>query len=68
MITAKFIETMSLYNKWQNETLFKLCKELTEEQLNCNRRMFFGSIFKTLNHIIHVDKTIHSLYSHKSSS
>lgn len=66
MITAKFIETMSLYNKWQNETLFKLCKELTEEQLNCNRRMFFGSIFKTLNHIIHVDKTIHSFIHTKA--
>lgn len=60
MITSKFLETMSLYNKWQNESLFRICDELTYEQLIGDRGMFFGSIFQTLNHIIHVDQTIHS--------
>ncbi|WP_409880928.1 MULTISPECIES: DinB family protein [unclassified Nostoc] len=61
MITSKFVETMALYNKWQNESLFKICDELSDEQLRLNRGMFFESIFKTLNHIIHVDETIHFL-------
>ena len=50
---------MALYNQWQNEILFKICDELSDDQRRLNRGMFFGSIFKTLNHIIHVDETIH---------
>jgi uncharacterized damage-inducible protein DinB len=61
MITSKYLETMALYNQWQNESLFQLCDELTNEQLNFNRGMFFSSILNTLNHIIHVDQTIHAL-------
>lgn len=49
---------MALYNQWQNEHLFKLCDELSDEQLQLERGMFFDSIFKTLNHILHVDETI----------
>ncbi len=60
MITSNFLETMALYNKWQNENIFQLCDKLTDTQLNCDKGMFFRSIFNTLNHIIHVDKTIHS--------
>lgn len=59
MIGAKFLETMSLYNKWQNESIFGICDELTSEERTCNRGMFFDSIFKTLNHIILVDQIIH---------
>lgn len=51
---------MALYNKWQNESLFKICDELSDDRLRLNREMFFDSIFKTLNHIINVDETIHS--------
>ncbi len=60
MITAKFVETMALYNKWQNENLFKICDELGDDRIHLNRGMFFDSIFKTLNHIIHVDEAIYS--------
>lgn len=68
MITAKFLETMALYNKWQNESLFKICDALNDEQLCLNRGMFFDSIFKTLNHIIHVDETIYALIQTKTLS
>lgn len=60
MITAKFLETMASYNKWQNEALFERCDHLTDDQLHLNRGMYFDSIFKTLNHIFNVDQTIHS--------
>lgn len=68
MITPKFLEIMSLYNKWQNENLFRLCDGLTYEQLAGDRGMFFGSILTTLNHIIHVDETIHSFIYTKALS
>jgi uncharacterized damage-inducible protein DinB len=61
MITSNGIETMALYNKWQNESLFSICDKLSDEQLRLDRGMFFNSMFKTLNHIINVDETIHSL-------
>lgn len=61
MITAKFLETMALYNQWQNENLFSLCDPLSDEQLRLDRGMFFNSIFNTLNHILYVDETIYRL-------
>jgi uncharacterized damage-inducible protein DinB len=66
MITPNFLETMALYNKWQNENLYEICDGLSDEQLRSNRGMFFDSIFKTLNHIINVDVTIHSIISTKT--
>jgi uncharacterized damage-inducible protein DinB len=59
MITPIFLETMALYNKWQNENLFAICDELGNDQLHLSRGMFFESILKTLNHIISVDEAIH---------
>jgi len=59
MVSAKFLEMMSLYNKWQNETIFGICDELTNEERTRSRGMFFDSIFNTLNHIILIDQIIH---------
>ncbi|HIK14290.1 MAG TPA: damage-inducible protein DinB [Leptolyngbyaceae cyanobacterium M33_DOE_097] len=50
---------MSFYNKWQNESIFGICDELTSEERTCNKGIFFDSIFKTLNHIILVHQIIH---------
>ncbi|AFZ35550.1 DinB family protein [Stanieria cyanosphaera PCC 7437] len=66
MITSNFFKTMALYNKWQNESLFKICDELSDEQLRLNRGMFFDSIFKTLNHIINIDEAIYFFIHTKS--
>jgi uncharacterized damage-inducible protein DinB len=66
MITPNFLETMALYNKWQNETLFNLCDGLSDDQIHLERKMFFGSIFKTLNHILYVDRTIYTLIHTKA--
>lgn len=61
MITAKYVETMALYNKWQNESLFGICNRLSDDQLRVDRGMFFNSILNTLNHIIYVDEVIYTL-------
>ncbi len=66
MITSSFLETMALYNKWQNESLFKICDGLNDDQLCLDRGMFFASILKTLNHTIHVDEAIHSFIHTKT--
>lgn len=66
MITAPYLKTMASYNRWQNETLFTLCEELGSDRLQTNRGMFFGSIFNTLNHILHVDETIYTFIHTKT--
>ena len=66
MITAKYLETMALYNRWQNSNLIAICDQLTAQEIYVERGMFFGSIFKTLNHIQNVDQTIHTLIHTKS--
>lgn len=60
MITPTGLETMALYHKWQNETLFQICAALGQDQVFLDQGMFLGSIFKPLNPIIHVDEMSHS--------
>ena len=47
---------MALYGKWQNEALYRLCDGLTNEARQEDRGMFFGSIHRTLDHILMVDR------------
>ena len=61
MISPIFIETMALYNKWQNEKLLSICDGLSDDHLHAEREMFFDSIFKTLHHVLYIDKTIYIL-------
>lgn len=68
MITPTFLETMTLYSQWQNQNLIALCNPLTADQMWGDRNMFFGSILNTLNHILHVDQTIHTFLHTKALS
>ena len=43
---------MARYNQWMNETLYAHAAELTPEVLHEDRGAFFGSIFRTLNHLM----------------
>ena len=47
---------MALYNKWQNETLYRLCDALSDEDRKRDRGMFFHSIHETLDHGLMVDR------------
>lgn len=47
---------MALYGKWQNESLYALCNGLLNEERQADRGMFFGSIQRTLDHILMVDR------------
>lgn len=49
---------MATYNSWQNGVLFDLCAEIGDEARRLDRGMFFGSIHKTLNHLIYIDLRI----------
>ncbi|MBU2993117.1 DinB family protein [Octadecabacter sp. 1_MG-2023] len=47
---------MARYNRWQNNGLRDLVKQMDEDALRLDRGAFFGSIFGTLNHLLWIDK------------
>jgi uncharacterized damage-inducible protein DinB len=49
---------MALYNKWQNDKLYGLCDALSDDARKQDRGIFFGSIHRTLDHILMVDRVL----------
>ena len=47
---------LSQYNAWANKTLYDACVELSETEYKTERECYFGSIHKTLNHILVGDR------------
>ncbi len=52
MITPKYVHTMACYNQWQNESIYSAGDELDEAELQKDRGAFFGSIQRTLSHLL----------------
>jgi uncharacterized damage-inducible protein DinB len=52
MIDAAYVALMARYNRWQNENLFCVATLLSEEERRRERGAFFGSIHKTLSHLL----------------
>jgi uncharacterized damage-inducible protein DinB len=55
MITPDYAQLMARYNQWQNQSLYTAAASLGDEDLNAERGAFFGSIPKTLSHILWAD-------------
>ena len=49
------VAAMANYNRWVNDHIYDLCADLTAEDYRLDRKVFFGSIHRTLNHILLVD-------------
>lgn len=56
MITSDYLCSMSRYNRWQNENLYKAAATMSDEARRENRGAFFGSIQETLSHIYWADR------------
>jgi uncharacterized damage-inducible protein DinB len=54
MIGVGYVHRMALYNRWQNENLYGTADQLTERRRE--RGAFFGSIQKTLSHLMWADR------------
>ena len=52
MISPQYCQMMARYNQWQNNGLRALVKGMDEEELRKDRGAFFGSISKTMNHLL----------------
>ena len=57
MINRAYVQRMARYNRWQNENLYGVADALSEDERRKERGAWFGSIHKTLSHILWGDQT-----------
>ena len=55
MIDRAYVQRMARYNRWQNENLYGVADRLSDEERRRERGAFFGSIHKTLSHLVWAD-------------
>ncbi len=55
MIDARYVFEMGKYNQWQNRVLIEAADELDDAAREADRGAFFGSIRKTMSHILWAD-------------
>jgi len=56
MIDPAYVRRMARYNRWQNQNLYGCADRLSDAERRRERGAFFGSIHKTLNHLLWGDR------------
>jgi uncharacterized damage-inducible protein DinB len=56
MIDGAYVQRMARYNRWQNENLYGVADALSDDERRRERGAFFGSIHKTLSHLLWGDQ------------
>src|SRR5579872_7596048 len=56
MIDRAYVQRMARYNRWQNENLYGTADRLSDAERRRERGAFFGSIHKTLSHLLWADR------------
>lgn len=56
MISVEYCQLLARYNRWMNERLFAAAVQLDPAERTRDRGAFFGSIERTLNHILWGDR------------
>jgi uncharacterized damage-inducible protein DinB len=56
MIGPAYIQRMARYNRWQNANLYGAADGLSPQERQLERGAFFGSIHKTLSHLLWADR------------
>lgn len=51
-----YFRRLALYNQWANGRLYAACAELADTERKAPRKAFFGSIHRTLNHLLLCDR------------
>jgi uncharacterized damage-inducible protein DinB len=55
-MTPEHARAMARYNRWMNDKLFAVAEKLSDEERKRDRGAFFGSIHRTLNHLLLADR------------
>jgi uncharacterized damage-inducible protein DinB len=56
MIDTAYVQRMARYNRWQNQNLYGVADQLSDEERRRERGAFFGSVHKTLSHLLWADR------------
>jgi uncharacterized damage-inducible protein DinB len=56
MIDLPYVRRMARYNRWQNQNLYGVADTLPDDERRRERGAFFGSIHKTLSHLLWADR------------
>jgi len=56
MIDVVYAQRMARYNRWQNESLYDVADALSDDERRRECGAFFGSIHKTLSHLLWGDR------------
>jgi uncharacterized damage-inducible protein DinB len=56
MISIEYCQLMARYNRWMNERMYAVVGECPAEERVRDRAAFFGSMHRTLNHILWGDR------------
>jgi uncharacterized damage-inducible protein DinB len=63
MIDPAYVRRMARYNRWQNQNLYGVADQLSDEERRRERGAFFGSIHATLSHLLWGDRIWMSRFS-----
>jgi uncharacterized damage-inducible protein DinB len=63
MIDPAYVQRMARYNRWQNQNLYAVADQLSGAERRRERGAFFGSIHKTLSHLLWGDQIWMSRFS-----
>jgi uncharacterized damage-inducible protein DinB len=55
-MTPEYARVMARYNRWMNDKLYAVAEKLTDAGRKEDRGAFFGSIHRTLNHLLLADR------------
>jgi uncharacterized damage-inducible protein DinB len=63
MIDTAYVQRMARYNRWQNQNLYGVADTLADDERRRERGAFFGSMHKTLSHLLWADQIWMSRFS-----
>lgn len=63
MIDSGYARLMARYNRWQNENLYGVAALLSDDERQRERGAYFGSVHKTLSHLLWADQMWISRFS-----
>jgi uncharacterized damage-inducible protein DinB len=55
-MTPEYARVLARYNRWMNDKLYAVAEKLTDAERKQDRGAFFGSIHRTLNHLLLADR------------
>jgi len=56
VISVEYCQLLARYNRWMNERLYAAARELPDDERKRDSGAFFGSLHRTLNHILWGDR------------